>query len=338
MEVGVSRSYLEATRKNKGKAKIGPDGELVNYAGQGLPFPDVSPDDPQAGVKGAWNYELRHAGDDFNEVGWLYYLTDSKGNIKFMSGDWLRVVFNRRTDIPPTPSLYGDREREVWYKEITSFKKPFSSKGLAQLVIKYVDPKRERDLYVYVPGLRRVTRVGGGNRCDALGGFTFNMDDSNCWSGDTSRFEWKLLVVKDHLVNTLRDWEYVRAGHAYQRKAHHIVPKLERRKVWVIEQTPKFKGYCYSKRMYYLDPQSWWFMYQEMFDRSGKLWKELDQEYSIFPNREETGGGHIIINVAGDCTDFRIWEAGPYHHVDIRLNIKLSPDHFSLDALRRAGR
>ncbi|UCF57579.1 MAG: DUF1329 domain-containing protein, partial [Deltaproteobacteria bacterium] len=267
-----------------------------------------------------------------------YYLTDDKRNIKLLSGDWFRVVLNWRTDIPPTPSLFPGREGEVWYKEITNFAKPFSSKGMAQLVIKYLDPKRLRDLYLYFPPLRRTLRVGAANRCDCVGGFTFNQDDSNCWSGDTSKFNWKLLEVKDHLVNAIRDWDYVKTGATYVRGAHHIWPKLERRKVWVIEQTPKFEGYCYSKRIYVQDPETWWFIWQEMYDRAGGLWKLLDQQYSIFPNKEETGGGGLIINVAGDCTDVKIWEAGPYDHRDIRLNIDIDPNLFTLDALRRAGR
>ena len=51
LEVTASKTYVEYSEKNKGKAKIGSNGELLNYAGQGSPFPDVKPDDPQTETK-----------------------------------------------------------------------------------------------------------------------------------------------------------------------------------------------------------------------------------------------------------------------------------------------
>jgi hypothetical protein len=207
------------------------------------------------------------------------------------------------------------------------------------MVIKYDDPTRERDLYVYVPGLRRTTRVGGGNRCDCLGGFVFNMDDSNLWSGDTFMFDWKVLEVKEMLVSALRDWELTKQGKDYIEGAHFTVPIFERRKVWIIEQTPKFKGYCYSKRVYLQDPVTWNYMYMEMYDRAGELWKTEKQNYANRPNPEATGGGGILVNVSGDTLDMKIYEAGPYYHHELSLNDRsLRSETFSIDALRRAGR
>ncbi|MBW1916354.1 MAG: hypothetical protein JRI86_15715 [Deltaproteobacteria bacterium] len=55
-----------------------------------LPFPNLKPTDKDAGIKAAWNYDLRHAGDDFNEVNRQYQLSDSNNKIKLLSGDWMR--------------------------------------------------------------------------------------------------------------------------------------------------------------------------------------------------------------------------------------------------------
>jgi len=336
-EVAMSKTALKATQMNKGKASIGPGDELVNYGGAGQPFPDVTPDDPQAGIKAAWNYDRRCVGDDFFLSDWEYPLTDSKGNTKAIGGDSWNLNYSFRTDVEPAPQLFPGRYAEIWFKNRIAFSKPFASKGLAQLVLNYVDPKRDRDVWAYIPGLRRNTRIGAGNRCDCLGGFTFNMDDSNAWCGDTTKFNWKFLEVKELLVNTLIDYDYQRTGGTFVKGAHHLLPTLERRKVWVIEQTPKFKGYCYSKRIFYQDQESWWFVFGQMYDQAGKLWKELDQVYWLFSNPEETGGGGVINTVSGDCTDFRIWEAGPYWIKELPFNQRLSPDFFTLDAMRRAG-
>ena len=337
-EVGVSKSYLEVTLQNKGKAKIGAGDLLENYAGAGLPFPDLKPDDPQAGLKAACNYDFRNVGDDFVLYDWEYPLTDGKGNVKAVGGNSYNLNYNFRTEIAPKPALFPGQYAEIWFKNRIEFSKPFASKGLSQLVIKYVDPKRARDVWVFVPGLRRSVRAGSDNRCDCLGGFTFNMDDSNAWAGDTSVFNWKLIAVKDMLVNTLIDFEIQSTGKTYVKGAHHLMPTLERRKMWMIEQTAKDPGYCYSKRIFYLDPESWWFLWEEMYDRAGKLWKQLDQGYTYFPVPASLGGGNIINTASGDCTDFKIWEAGPYWIQKLPVNQNISSDLFTLDALRRSGR
>jgi len=333
----ASKTYVEFTEKNKGKARIGPDDEILSYGGQGLAFPDVKPDDPQAGIKAAWNWDLRHAGDACYMPHWEYFLTDSKGNVKTLAGISHEIRFSRRTDRDPRPFLTPVAPG-VWGKYLIGFTKPFASKGLGQVQVKYEDPKRESDIWVYVPGLRRNTRVGGGNRCDCLGGFVFNMDDANLWSGDTTKFNWKLLEVKEKLTETWHDWAEVKAGKDYIPKSHWTRPILERRKVWIIEQTPKFKGYCYSKRIYHQDPENWIFTFMEMYDPAGALWKTEKQNHFIFENPEAAGGGYFSNNVSGDTLDLKIFEGGPYYHHEVHVNQDLSPAVFTLDALRRRGR
>lgn len=331
------KTYMEATRKHAGKASVNADGWLVNYAGQGQPFPEISPDDPQAGVKAAYNYDHKDFGDCGNMPSWEYLLTDDKGRIKTLGGLSNRISFNYRTAIPPVPTLGLDDE--IWYKDLIAFSKPFAMKSMGQLTIKYMDEARLRDTYIYVPGLRRIVRGGTGNRCDCLGGFVFNMDDSDIWSGDTFRFNWDLLEVKEHLVGTLRDAEDTFAGNDYIKGAHLTRAILERRKVWVIKNSPKFDGYCYSHRIYLCDPQNWFYNWLEMYDRNGNLWKMLQQKFAVMPIPEQNGGGHIMTNVSGDATDMKIWEAGPYYHNFVQMNDpSIKATDFTLDAMRRAGR
>lgn len=331
------RTYMEATRRNAGKASIDSEGRLVNYAGAGQPFPEISPDDPQAGLKAAYNYDHKDFGDTGLMPSWEYLLTDDKGRIKTLGGISNRISFNYRTAIPPVPSL--GMSDEIWYKDLIAFTKPFAMKNMAQLTIKYMDEARLRDTYIYLPGLRRIVRGGTGNRCDCLGGFVFNMDDSDIWSGDTFRFNWDLLEVKDHLVGTLSDYEVTTKGGTYIPGNHLTKMTLERRKLWVIKNSPKFEGYCYSHRIYLMDPQNWFYKWEEMYDRSGKLWKILQQLFAVMKIPEKYGGGHIMTNSSGDATDIKIWEAGPYYHNRISMNDpSIQPEQFTLDAMRRQGR
>ncbi len=56
--------YQEATEKNRGLARIGPDGSLTGYvAGQPFPMDEIDCEgDPHAGVKVIWNFDYRWQG------------------------------------------------------------------------------------------------------------------------------------------------------------------------------------------------------------------------------------------------------------------------------------
>ena len=51
----------------------------------------------------------------------------------------------------------------------------------------------------------------------------------------------------------------------------------ERVKMHVIEATSKDPNFLYSKMVWYLDPETWQMLYSDRYDRSGKLWKWIDQ-------------------------------------------------------------
>jgi len=337
VEVSAGRSYWRFTQMNKGKASIGPNDELVNYAGQGLPFPDVTPDDPRAAIKAAWNWEYKHQGDDSDNK-FVYWLVDSKGNTKTLKGPFYSLSFTNRTDLDPRPNLLEKNPSGVRYKEVVGFTEPFGSKGLAQLIVKYEDVNRDRDVWVYVPGLRRTMRVGGANRCDCLGGFVHNMDDQLCFSGNVPAFTWKFLEEKEHFVATTgtvdKDSGMTLEHFPFTPGLHCLAIQLERRKVWLIEQKSKDPDYCYSKRIFYYDPTNGYFHRHESYDRAGNLWKSVAIYYSLLPF---AGEGHVMSMDQSDSTDLKIWEGGPNHNL-FKKNLGLKPDMFTLDYMRRAGR
>jgi len=326
--------YRKHSQMNKGKTSIDPKGVLLNYSGQGLPFPDLKPNDPQAGIKVAWNYEYKHQGDDRNG-GWTGWLTDSKRYIKYNEGTAKLVCFDGRIDLDPRPNLLGKNRGRIKSKEIIAFTKPFSSNGLAQLSVKYIDVARDKDLWVYVPGLRRITRIGGGNRCDSLGGFLHNLDDQTGWDGNPLLFNWRSLGLKEMLLPSITQFD---KPFPYVPKAQTIPVTLERRAVWVIEQTPKDPDYCYSKRMMYFDSQMQWCLSSDCYDRSGNLWKSIEQTYGLIPNPKSAGGGYIVYTNAGNIMDFKILEAGPYNLSIVGVNMGLKGDAFTLDVIRKMGR
>jgi hypothetical protein len=312
---------------------------MQNYK-LGRPFPDIKPDDPKAGVKAAWNYDSRCEGDSFF-TDWRYWLTDSKGDFRILAGVWKKLKFSLRTDLDPKPEIKKGNPEGIKDKSFIHFREPFASKGLTILAIKYRDPKRDKDQYIYVPGLRRITRAGAGAHCDCVGGFVGNMDDDNIFSGDVGEYTYKVLGVREMLVPWLMEPPPPKLIVGHKPGMHTISPpKLELRKVWIVEATAKNKGYCYSKRVWVMDPKSWWILIGENYGRWGGLWKSHWQTFTAVPNAPQFGGGFIIINNGGVAGwDFKINEAGPYKIEDMGVNLAhYKPLGFSLDALRRMGR
>jgi hypothetical protein len=325
-----SNTFLEMTEQNKGKAKIGPGGELLNYEG-GRPFPGLMPDDPQAAVKAAWNFNYRYTGDAWVNS-WEYYLTDAKGNVKKLWGYGSVLLFNLRTDTAPKPQL-DPKETEVRRKDVVRFDGPFESKGLAQLVYKYIDGNRDNDTWVYVPGLRRANRQGAGAGCDALGGFVSVVDDDWGFAGNVSDYTFELVRTVEMLVPAPADPGTV----VIPEGLHSPVVKLEKRKLWNIVATPKDPNYCYSKREWFLDPENYFIINSQNYSQDGELWKNYWLCYGALKNKQAIGGITAVLS-GGGCTDYKIWEGGPLINPTIDMNIDIPAQNFTLDYLRRTGR
>jgi hypothetical protein len=335
--VTASKDYEKGTLANDGKAKIGPNDELVGYAWQGLPFRAIDSKDPQAGLKFFHNYDHKFDGDDEYQT-WTYYLTDDKGNVRTLRGNALRLYYAGRTCVEPKPDFIPGNPEKVWRKQLVQFEEPFSSKGLCQLSAKYADPTKSDDVWMWIPGLRRSIRVGSGDRCDCLGGFVGNLDDNYGWDGMTQNSKWKLLQVKEHLVPTLTPPD---TPFPHIKGAHLKHQTLERRTVWLIENISKDPGYCYSKRIFYVDPESWNMHFADAYDKTGKLWKTTYIEPSLYSNPENTGGGGMVRYNATSQVDYKIWEGGPAllpGNIYNSGSKKVSSGLFTLEYLRKQGR
>lgn len=328
-----SPSYLKLSEENKGKAKIGPNGELENYHG-GRPFMDLTLDDPQLGVKCIWNFWWKYASDAYPTT-WNYYLTDARGNVKKLWGVADRCQYNFRTDIEPKP-VFDPKASEVKDKFFLTFFGPYESKGLSQIRVSYLDPNRKNDIWVYVPGLRRATRAGASAGCDALGGFVSVGDDDYGFAGNILDFDWMFVEEKTLLVPTISpappapQWPIPEGLHA-------PLAKLERRTVWIVDSIPRDSDYCYSKRRIYFDPETFWILNSECFNQGGELWKNYWNGYCEIINAPNIGGSALSI-ACGGCTDYKIGEGGPLHILTSENNKRYKPADFTIDAMRRRGR
>jgi hypothetical protein len=161
--------FVEATVKYACQASVDAQGNLVGYtAGQPFPYSDwakeatghrcdLSPDDPQFGIKLAWNvnYRWQFAGFNYPHWGFSYMRNGGKDLWRLGQGEYRRTYFSHRADLlPETHKLEEDTILE--WAEFFEVKDPFDLRGTMFLLFRYTDPEKEDDTWAYVRPLLRL--------------------------------------------------------------------------------------------------------------------------------------------------------------------------------------
>ena len=268
------KEYIEATERYSGKVSLGSNGELVNYVA-GQPFPRIDPGDPQVGQKLAWNFFWRWLGDDYKtggavEGGKILRTAIEKDGSERRADLTSYFIFPRtRYTLSPKPTIPGYEHIDFMQLRIDSY--PRDAAGTTTLEIRYEDPKRPDDLYIYIPSIRRIRRATTTLRCQTLAPSEFNLDDINSFNGKITDFNYKLLGEKKVLANSSQE------KFPFVRKTGDYVPleeKWEAVDTYVLEITPKDPDYCYSKKILHLNKVTYDTHWTFMWDKKGEYFKE----------------------------------------------------------------
>jgi hypothetical protein len=271
------KAYKEATEKYSGQCKIGPDGlTLQNYVA-GLPFPNIDTNDPQVAIKIMWNYEykflttddvdLRNFDADTGSVSQTAPMTVER---HFLLDHFRRLYYNGRLYVDPKPTMpnpNGYRGSQGLYPIL----EPFDLKGVGSVGNRYIDPAKQDDQWLYLPSLRRVRRLSTAQRSDALFGQDTDVDSYYGYSGHIAWMDWKYLGEKTILACMHGEHYPVKWAEGAADWAFDDV--WEKRNVYVIEGISKLPQYAYSKRVIFIDKESWVVPYSDIYDRAGELWK-----------------------------------------------------------------
>jgi hypothetical protein len=153
--------------------------------------------------------------------------------------------------------------------------------GDGSLVIETIDQTSDpRKAWSYTRALRRVIRnpyVAYDFPAQGSGGLR-TVDDSGLFIGPPNRFDWKLHGKRELFIpyNAYR----LHSGGVSTReilREKHINPDLARyelHRVWVLEAVRKDDAeHIYSRRIFYLDEDSWQISLAESYDDEGRLWR-----------------------------------------------------------------
>ena len=295
------KEYTEATDKYAAKVRLGANGELVGYVA-GQPFPKFETSDPQIGQKLAWNFFWRWLGDDYKTGGAV------KGG-KILRSAIEKDGAERRADLvsyflfprtrynsEPKPAIPGYEHIDYMQLRIDSY--PRDAAGTTTLEIRYADPNRADDLYIYIPSIRRIRRATTTQRCQTLAPSEFNLDDINSFNGKITDFNYKLLGEKKILANLSQE------RLPFNRKPGDYLPLDEKWEVvdtYVLEVTPKDPNYCYPRKLLHLNKVTFDTHWTLIWDKRGEYWKEqfgMFTPVKLADGREVWSVGDVtIVNV-----------------------------------------
>lgn len=254
------------TKKYYGTAKLGSEGEIIGYV-SGVPFPAT-----QNANEMAHNFRTRSFGDGYNNEdigiivdGRLKYdrSVQIKNTLAFLSG---------RTDYAPVPEL-PKNPKGIWRAFSMLQLQPPETRNMRILEINYQDTRKPYDSWFWMPSIRRVRRRSTSERQDAQGGADYCAYDNMGWDGAVYLNSYKYLGQKEMLMGRHTDKE--KLVHT-EGKCLFDGTQRERVKLHVVEATSKDPNFLYSKMIWYLDPEDWQMLYSDRYDRSGKLWKIID--------------------------------------------------------------
>ena len=292
MKVGKTTSfdsdkyYVDASRKNLGKTKLGPKtGDIEGFIA-GRPFvEEPSMSDPRAGEKLAWNFKYGiNWGDNatITPFYWKYRDLQSAKVEKTLKMSFNFLNLKHRVQHAPVPEITPNPSnlfRGIYVKVL----EPQDLKNTQLLIQRYEDDQKMDDAYLYLGFQRRVRRLATGQATDAFLGSDLMIEDFEGYNGRVADMKWTfkgtrniLMPFYNHNEMKLTDEFKDPDGYKYVdfQGQGGCFPDVtwQLRKVYVVEATPVGPSPI-GKRVLHIDAQVSSINRTLVYDRKGEIWK-----------------------------------------------------------------
>lgn len=298
---GIQRwgaDFRKGTEENRGRLTVDEDGTIIDKASGrppayiiGFPFPDIDPADPQAAVKILWNYYYQW---------WYNGNTQSRTVVQ-----WIGAAGLDRTSTQEVRYLYYDAQphrlspqdnpNNLRLQFLARTMEPADLYGTTALSWRFRDGDKQDLLWSFVPALRRVRQVSSTNRSDGFLGSDLSQDDGPFFDGKPEDFTWKFVGETQMFrltdpYSVRGEVEFRQTPEGYWHGVTKDVPRsgyqvpgwtgvawapvsaaLAKRRMWVIEATPKDKYYLYGRILLYIDQETYDGAWNRKFDWKGQL-------------------------------------------------------------------
>jgi hypothetical protein len=293
-------AYLEATLKNKGRARLGPDGNVYDRDGGpwigGNPFPDPKDAlEAYANLTLSWgrhNYSMYAVRDwDIAPDGTQSYQYDLV---------WAELNTTARDD----GAIWNGKKDLLRYQSVW-FTAPQDQAGTSFLNTWYYDQHKFPDLYGYLPAFKRVRQFPTNQRFEPLvPGITVFLSDA--WAAGDPMLTWGnyKIIGRQPMLGVVGGRNFMGGYNANWERPVHGGPKGQTfHEVWmelvpetlVVEAEPV--GYPRApvgKKRVWIDVRNSMYVAYNTYDRRGELWKTFEPQYAQYSNdkltvKDETG-------------------------------------------------
>ncbi len=280
----LPKGYVEATEKYGRQTQVVqlPNGhyDVRNYMG-GEPFPN--PEEPLKGYKisvNNWWAYTPHLYVNTPEDLARSCVQDRFGNIACLTLDFVyrQTGYNSDPGIP----WWNPEVPSYWFTEWLMVEEPEQSKYTAELQLYPKDNQQWPELYAFVPALRRSLRLSVSARCAPVVGSDFVQDDYKTTgsNGGIAVFGAKYLGTRK-ILSMLDDFKVPTGKFPsdYDMPLGFPTPhwgKFQLRDVDVIDlrRIPsESAGYCYGKKVEFIDRHNHYGLWGEYYDSNMKIWK-----------------------------------------------------------------
>jgi len=203
----------------------------------------------------------------------------------------------------------------ISYKDLVVMTYPTQVKGLAVLTWTYQDPEKDQNVWLWIPSLKKVRKISASEDDDAFMGSDFTVEEVS-----TRRFEdesYKLIGSKNF------------PGYKFE---HTGEVKFKDKPCFVVECTPLKPHWYYNKRIVWIDKDTGGNIYEEYYDKNGKLFKTLFREWVW----TDLGDKKYPTQISLECKDLRTNHRTVILMKDTEYDQDLSEYEFTVKALMRS--
>jgi len=268
---------ISLTRKYAGTCSIDEQDALQNYVA-GTPFTH-----PKTGQEVMYNFDMRNWGDQYEALQDMYLIDGKRRYDRKMVLNGNMLIFSGRRDIPPVPELPNNTKGIYWGMH-SEYYEPASYKGTRALSLTWEDRSRDWASWSFSSATRRIMRRSMAQRQTPQGGSDAIADDGSGWNWAIKVLNCKLLGRKELLCPRHADREKMIPGH---REGYCLFNDVDRERIntYMVEAVHKDPDYIYGKQVFYVDPETWWILYADKWDKRGKMWKGYDNLMEMYFSR-----------------------------------------------------
>ncbi|MBO6851517.1 MAG: DUF1329 domain-containing protein [Marinobacter sp.] len=256
-------------RENAVSAELLDNGNGVRDTIMTSPFPI-----PENGLEVIWNHILRYRGEELS--------FRSASATPQVNGSFNPVVneYNYFFAYSRRGAYLDDIDNKIFYLKTDTIA-PSNLAGTITLVHETLDQIRSPRLaWRYDAGSRRLRRSPNlAYETDLPNSSSLrSVDQKDMYNGAPNQYDWELKGKREVFVpynayrlheEGVRPDDVIRAGHINQELARY-----ELHRAWVVEARLRTGiSHIYSRRVFYVDEDSWQILASEEYDAEGKLWR-----------------------------------------------------------------